>query len=410
MRVGGGQPPLAGVRIIDFTIVVAGPVGTSLLGELGAEVIKIEHTRDRPSAPEDAWGSTNHWSSFQDRNRNKLGLALNMETQEARDIVRRLVAVSDVVIENFSPRVMPNWGLQYEELTKINPGIISVSMPAFGRTGPRRNMTSYGPGIDAMSGLSHLTGYPDSTPLKPGNYYCDYNAGVHAALAVMAGIYHRRKTGEGQAIEVAMRDGETQLVGEYVLDYALNGRINQRMANRHPMIAPHSIYRCSGEDSWIAITATNDAEWTALCEAIGRPTLATAPEFATAVARKQNEARLDVEIAAWTVTQDHIEAMNLLQRAGVPAGAVLSTGEIARDPQFLYREAFHTITRADGRSIRVSRAGWLAHNSSIITGRGPEQSEHTETVLRDLLGMTEAEIATAVEAGATVLPVGRAAT
>ena len=233
-RVGAGQRPLAGIRIVDFTIVVAGPVGTSVLGGLGAEVIKIEHTRARPVAPPEGWGSTNHWSSFQDRNRNKLGITLNMDRPEAREVVKRLVAISDVVIDNFSPRVMGHWGLEYDDLVKINPGIISVSMPAFGKTGPRRDMTSYGPGIDAMSGLSYLTGYPDSTPLKPGNYYCDYNAGVHAALAVVAGVYHRRKTGKGQAIEVAMRDGETQLVGESILDYALNGRINQRMANRHP--------------------------------------------------------------------------------------------------------------------------------------------------------------------------------
>ncbi len=332
-----------------------------------------------------------------------------MGTAEARDVIKRLVAISDVVIENFSPRVMRNWGLEYEDLAKINPGIISVSMPAFGRTGPRANMTSYGPGIDAMSGLSFLTGYPDKPPLKPGNYYCDYNAGVHAALAVMAGLYHRRKTGEGQMIEVAMRDGETQLVGEYVLDYALNGRVDQRMANRDPMLAPHSIYPCRGDDKWLAITATNDAEWTALCNVMSRPDLATEPTFATAVDRKRNEDRLDAEITAWTATQDHIEAMHLLQQAGVPAGAVLSTAEIAEDAQYLHRNAFNAIDMGDGQTLRVSRAGWTARHSRIVSRRGPQQSEHTETVLRDLLGMTEAEIDALVEAGATVLPVERTA-
>jgi benzylsuccinate CoA-transferase BbsF subunit len=396
--------PLAGIRILDFTIVVAGPVGTSLLGELGAEVIKVEHTRPRPSAPPDAWGATNHWSNFQDRNRSKLGITLDVNAPGAIDLVKRLVAVSDVVIDNFSPRVMRNWGLEYGDLVKLKPDIITVSMPAFGKTGPRRDMTSYGPGIDAMSGLSHLTGYADSTPLKPGNYYCDYNAGVHAALAVMAGVYHRRKTGQGQAIEVAMRDGETQLVGESVLDYALNGRVQQRNANKHAAMSPHNVYRCRGDDKWLAITVGTDASWAALCAVMGRPELTAAAEFATVSARKRNEAAVDEAVAAWAAGQDHIEAMNRLQGAGVAAGAVLNTAELATDPQFVHRNAWQTVEMADGGTIRLGRAGWTARNAGIVTRRGPAQSEHTEQVLRSYLGMTDAEIDALVASGAVVLP------
>src|SRR5688572_3685428 len=244
--------PLSGVRILDLTFVVAGPVGTSVLGSLGADVIKIENTQARArNAPPGYIPPRN--ANFLDLNRNKRGITLNLNTPEAKGIFLRLVKLSDVVIDNFSPRVMRNFGFEYDDLVKINPGIIVASMPAFGKTGPMRDRSSFGPGIDAMSGLSHLTGYSDSTPLKPGNYYCDFNAGVHTALAVMAAVFHKRRTGQGQFIEVAMRDGETQLIGEYILEYVLNRNVQQRAANWHPTMVPHNVYRCAGDDKWLAI-------------------------------------------------------------------------------------------------------------------------------------------------------------
>jgi benzylsuccinate CoA-transferase BbsF subunit len=332
-------------------------------------------------------------------------MTLNLNVPEAREAFKRLVAQSDVVMDNFAPRVMRNFGLEYDDLVKINPGIITVSMPAFGKSGPLRDMTSFGPGIDAMSGLSHLTGYPDSTPLKPGNYFCDYNAGALAALAVMSAVFHKRRTGRGQAIEVAMRDGETQLIGEYILDYVVNGRVQERAANRHPTMAPHNVYRCRGDDSWLAVAVRTDGEWAALCTAIRRPELATTPEFATALARKRNEGELDRVLGNWAASQDRIEAMHALQRAGVPASAVMTTEDIASDAGFVGRRAFQEVPLPGGDHIRLMRAGWTAKRATIEIGRGPEYSEHTEQILRERLGMTDAEIAKMAEAGAIVLPV-----
>jgi benzylsuccinate CoA-transferase BbsF subunit len=392
------RQPLSGVRILDFTIVVAGPVSTSVLSELGAEVIKIENTRPRPHNDQDRWGRVH------DLNRGKLGITLNLDVPAAREVVHRLVPVCDVVIDNFSPRVMRHWGLDHAAMLALNPRVIAVSMPAFGLTGPRRDMISFGPGIDALSGLAHLTGYPDSMPLKPGNYFCDYSAGMYAALAVMSGLYHRRRTGEGQSIEVAMRDGETQLLGEAVLDYALNGRVQQRMANKHPLHAPHNVYRCKGNDRWLAVVAETDADWAALCGVIGRPELATDPSFATAAARKQDEARVDAIVSAWTEGRENIAAMHALQAAGVPAGAVHNAADLASDPQFQHRGAFAPVELADGRTFRLLRPGWTGRHAGPRTRRGPAQSEHTERVLRDLLGMTDAEIEALVEAGAIARP------
>jgi benzylsuccinate CoA-transferase BbsF subunit len=313
-----------------------------------------------------------------------------------------------VVIDNFSPRVMRNFGFEYEDLAKINPGIIVASMPAFGRTGPLRDRGSFGPGIDAMSGLSHLTGYPDSTPLKPGNYYCDFNAGVHAALAIMAAIYHKRRTGQGQSIEVAMRDGETQLIGEYILEYVLNRFVQERAGNYHPTMAPHNVYRCLGEDKWLAIAVDSDEQWASLCGVMARADLATDARFATALARKRNEQLLDEAVAEWTSGRQHIEAMHVLQAAGVPAAAVMTTDEIAADPQFLHREAFQLVQKAGTEDLRLGRVAWLAREAQSILERGPEYGEHTTQVLRDLLKLDDDEIHSLADAGAIWLPVAEA--
>jgi benzylsuccinate CoA-transferase BbsF subunit len=255
-----------------------------------------------------------------------------------------------------------------------------------------------------MSGLSHITGYSDSTPLKPGNYYCDFNAGVHTALAVMAAVFHKRRTGQGQFIEVAMRDGETQLIGEYILEYVLNRNVQQRAANWHPTMAPHNVYRCRGEDRWLAIAIDRDSTWQALCRVIGRDQLATDPRFATSIARKRNEAALDEEIALWTATRGHIEAMDMLQAAGVAASAVFSTDEIAVNPQFVHRGTFQTVPLANSESLALGRVAWLAREAASVIRRGPGYSEHTASVLAELLEMSDTEIETLAQAGAIYLP------
>ena len=393
--------PLEGIRVLDLTIVVAGPVGTGLLGDLGAEVIKVENTVQRQiigaAPPRRAPGEApppmtqaQRAAGFHDLNRSKLGITLNLNLPLARAAFKKLVAKSDVVIDNFSPRVLRNFALEYEDLVKVKPDIIAVSMPAFGKTGPFRDRTSFGPGIDALSGLSHLTGYPDSTPLKPGNYYCDYNAGVLAATAIMAALFRRRRTGRGQFIEVAMRDGLTQLIGESLIDYALNHRVQQRSANRHPYRVPHGVYRCAGEDSWLAVSVWNDAEWEALCRAMGSEDLIADPRFSTILVRKENEGEVDAAVSAWAAHQEHQEAARKLQASGVRAAPVMTTREIADDPQFQHRHAFQEVD-IEGETIRLQRPGWVAERANTRISRAPKFSEHTVAVLRDIAGLDDRE-------------------
>ena len=220
----------------------------------------------------------------------------------------------------------------------------------------------------------------------------------------MAALFRRRRTGKGQFIEVAMRDGLTQLIGEHVLDYTLNQRVQSRSGNLQASMAPHGVFPCRGQDRWLAVAIRDDADWTAFCRAIGRSDLVADPDFATILARKRNEARLNEVVAAWTRTMDVGQAFEMLQAAGVPAAPAMTTEDIANDPQFLHRQAFQDVPLADGTKARLQRAAWRASATQLNIRRGPSYSEHTVSVLRDLLGMNAAEIERLALAGAIVLP------
>ncbi|MHB8575205.1 MAG: CaiB/BaiF CoA transferase family protein [Dehalococcoidia bacterium] len=414
MTANGAAPnrrPLAGIRIIDFTNAVAGPTATSILGDLGAEVIKIEAPDGRqpnPSgvAPHRAGTPDlpyNRVITFNERNRSKLGVVLDLARPEGRQLFLELAQVSDAVVENFSPRVMGNLRLDYPDLTAVRPDIILVSMPAFGKSGPYRARASYGPGIDAMSGLSHLTGYEDGPPMKPGNFYCDQNAGLLAASSLLAALRHRRRTGEGQWIECAMIEGELQLVAEALIDCQMNGRVQTRIGNRHPRMAPHGVYPCAGRDAWVAIAVATDAQFVALADLIERPDLAADPRFAALAQRLANQDVLDEEIAVWTRQRDHREAQRLLQAAGVPAGSALNAAELLTDPQVRARESFEYVGYPD---IPVpfphTRVAFrLRGRNTHIERRAPGFGEHNDAVLGDLLG-ARAERLTALRGSGVV--------
>ena len=257
--------PLAGIRVLDMTVAVAGPVATLLLGALGAEVVRIETPWGRPrnptsaiaapaDGPEEPW---NREPRLNELANSKRSVALNLATAAGREVFLNLVDVSDVVVENYSPRVMGNFELGWEVLHARNPRLIHVRMPAFGMSGPWRDRISYGPGIDAMSGLSWLTGYRDGPPLKPGNFYCDQNAGLHAAAATIAALRARDRDGVGQTVELAMLEGELQLVGDALVAAQLTGREPARIGNEHTSWAPHGVYRARSSeddpDAWIAV-------------------------------------------------------------------------------------------------------------------------------------------------------------
>jgi len=399
----GKDRPLGGMRVVDFTNAVAGPTATGLLGDFGAEVIKVEgpDTRAphppgagplRPGAPDEPYNRVMH---FNDLNRSKLSVVLDVRRPAGRQRFLDLVRVSDVVVENFSPRVLANLGVDYDDLRTVRPDLILVSMPAFGKSGPYRDRISYGPGIDAMSGLSHLTGYAGGPPNKPGNFYCDQNAGLLAATSVLAALRHRRRTGEGQWVECAMIEGELQVVAEALLDYQMNGRVQTRTGNRHPWMAPHGVYRCAGTDAWVAIAVATDEQFAALCIAMGRPELSADPRFAGALVRYRHQDELDAEVAGWTASRDHREVQHTLQAAGVPAGAALNVAELLADEHVRARDQFQTVEYADlARPYPHTRAAFTlrVHQSRIARG-APRFGEHNGAMLGDLLGLSAATLA-----------------
>ncbi|MGI8926574.1 MAG: CaiB/BaiF CoA transferase family protein [Tepidiformaceae bacterium] len=397
----GGPRPLSGYRVIDFTTAVAGPIATFILADLGAEVIKVEAPNGRPRR---ASGTApllpgcddigyNRIMFFNQLNHGKRSVVVDAATPAGREVLLRLAACADAIVQNFAPRVMGNLGLDYESLCKVNPTIILTSMPAFGLDGPLRDRVSYGPGIDAMSGLSHLTGYADGPPMKPGNFFCDQNAGVLAAFATTAALWHRARTGEGQHLELAMIEGEFQVLGDAYIDRAMNGRERMRADNAHPRMAPHDVFPCEGDDAWVAIAAEDDAHFRAFCRVIGRPVLPGDARFATAVARRGNAAALRGPVAAWTRVRTHYAAQEALQAAGVPAGAVLNAAELLAHPHVAARQGFEYVDVPGVGPAPYPRVAFRLSETPVPIERpAPAFAADNDYVLRDLLGLAAAEV------------------
>ena len=392
--------PLQNVRVLDLTQAVAGPVCTRLMAHLGAQVIKIESPWGRglvrgvgvPGKRPDS-KPYNLVPNFNELGRGKLGMTLNLQTEGGKDLFRKLLRIADVVVDNYSPRVMPNLGLDYESLRKIKPDIIMVSMPAFGSTGPWANFIAFGPGTDALSGVCEITGYEDGPPLKPGNFYADQNGGFHTVLAIMLALWHRKNTGQGQRIESTLRDGLVSVIGEKFLEYQLTGRVPTRMGNRHPTMAPHNVYPCQGEDKWVTIGIGTDEEWQALCRVMGRSDLASDARYRDVLGRRRHEKELDAAITEWTQQRSHYEAMNSLQAAGVSAGAALTAPEIVEDPHYKERDAFDYTDHPDAGRARHSGIAWKMTRAPMNTGvPAPQFAQHLDWVLQEVLALPQGEI------------------
>jgi len=388
--------PLQGVRIVDTCIYWAGPMATMLLADLGAEVIKIEsiqrldHLRLLGGWPTpDGY----EWSAaFNGANRNKYGITLNLNHPRGREIFKSLVKIGDIVTENFSPRVMENWGLTYDALKKINPRLIMLSMPGFGGTGPWRNYVTFGPNVEMVSGMPTISGYPDGGPMMTG-YIADPAAGLMGAVAVMVALQHRHRTGEGQLIDMSQMEAITTFMGGPIMEYVMNGRMQPRKGNRHSSSAPHGVYRCKGDDQWVTITVSSEQEWARFCDAVGNPPWTKEPRFRDNASRLQNHDDLDRLITEWTSQREKHEAMQALQGVGVAAGPVLTYAEILSDPHIEERGFFETITRpVTGTHPYPGFPAKLSETPVTIRRPAPTLGQDSEYVLTKLLGMTEEEI------------------
>ncbi|MBI2917562.1 MAG: CoA transferase [Chloroflexi bacterium] len=406
------------MRILDLTQVYAGPYATRLLADLGAEVLRIEAPMRAGHGPvgrlpagldimypqrEPGEQPYNRFAYYNELNRNKMAMSLDLSTETGRGVFRRLVAVSDVVMENFSPRVMPNFGLDYPELRKLRPDLLMVSLPALGLTGPYRDYVAYGTGLEGMVGLATMTGYPNGPPLKTGIAYGDPVGGLHAAFGTLAALRHRRLTGQGQHIEVALRESLTMTMGQAIMDYAMNGRVGRRQGNRHEAWVPHGAYPCQGEDEWVAIAVRSDSEWRSLRQAMGDPEWARDDRFAGALGRHQHQAEIDEHLGRWTRGFDHYGLMRRLQDAGVPAAAVLNIREMATDPHYVARGFFRSVEhRAAGGAHLYPGVPWkMGQTPGAVRRPPPDFGEHNRWALAELLGLPEAEVSELERRGVT---------
>lgn len=390
------------IRILDLGTAWAVPLATRLLAGLGAEIIKVE-AFSRPDVtrfgthPHNEPGEK-HWNRggrFNDLNRNKRDLALDLTRPEGAALFKRLVAISDIVAENFTPRVMKNFGLDYPVLKEVKPDIIMLSSSGYGHSGPWRNYGAYGMGLEPTVGLTHLTGYREGRLIKSGIPYTDVPAATHGTLAILAALEYRRRTGRGQWIDLSQYEVSLAFIGEALMDYVMNGRLQGPLGNAHPFLAPHGCYRCQGEDSWVTIAVTNDEEWQGLCQALGRPAWAKEARFSDALSRWQNQDELDRLLEVWTSQRDHYDVMHQLQKEGVPAGAVLNPKEVLLDPHLKARRAFELVDHPPptgvGRRPHLAVPWKMSRTQGRLQQPAPTLGQDNEWVLTELLGLPEAE-------------------
>jgi len=399
---------LAGFRCSDFSWVFAGPYCGQLLGDLGMEMIKIESRKRMdvvrmypPFAFEDRrLNSSGYWNTH---NRSKYSVNLDMKSEKAREIVTRLIAMSDVVLENFSARGMKAIGFDYDRLREINPRIVYCSMAGFGHRGPYKNYVAYGPMQESQAGIVHLTGWPDGEPSRVGTSYPDAAGGISAAFAIVSALRRARRSGQGQWIDLGQTLTAAALTDTAVIEYTVNGDVQQRNGDSSRFFAPHNVYPCSGEDQWVAISVENDHDFAALAGVMEQAALAQDARFTTNAARIQNRVALDELIGAWTEQYDHYEAMRLLQAGGVAAGAALSTGEFVEDEHVKARgfmESFdHPVV---GEKLYPGVPYKLSETPGYIHRAAPVLGADTEYVFKSLLGMSDEEIKQLDEEGILV--------
>lgn len=400
--------PLNGVRIADLTHAWAGPHCTTNLADLGAEVIKLEPpTGDMRrgfrvggvmSGPfpggepgEKPW---NRNIIFNIINRNKRSISLNLGTVKGNDIFKRIVKISDVVIENLRPGALSKYGVDYEVLKEVKPDIIVVHMSGYGHSGPWMHYRAFGVAIEPMCGFFSLTGYPgDSTPIRSGVDHLDPLCGAHAAGAILAALLHRHKTGKGQCIDLSYLESGANFIGEALLEYTYNHRIRGFIGNRHPYRVPQGCYRCKGEDEWVVISVGSDEDWKAFCQALGNPSLVEEERFAKPLNRLKHQDNLDQLIETWTSQHNKFEVMDILQNKGIAAGAVLNMAEVYRNEQLRERGFLETVTHPEagihecfGPRFKFSRAPLYVYCPA------PPFATDTDYVLGELLGISDEEI------------------
>ncbi|MFN0145317.1 MAG: CoA transferase [Dehalococcoidia bacterium] len=407
--------PLSGIRVLELGTAWAAPCGTKILADLGADVLKIES----PSHPDNArvgpYADDELTDRFYDRspayliaNTSKAHLALELSTPQGQEIFKRLVAGADVVFENYTPRVMRDFGLSYEDLRRITPGLIMLSSCGYGQTGPWSGYSAYGWSLEPGGGIADVTGYGDGPPVASAIPYPDMAGALHGAFAVMLALEHRRKTGEGQSIDLAQYELAALSGAAPLLQFLAEGGAWGRHGNRHPWYAPHNIYPSMADgttlgatDAWVAIAVESDSEWATLVHALAGA-LADRPEWASFAGRKAAEDEIDAQIATWTRARTNAAAAEFLQGAGVRAAPVNRYDETVRNPQPWHRGQLVRAQHEES-GVRIVPGPWqrFARTPARVRWAAPNFGAQNSLVLRGLLGLAEPEVAALYAAGVT---------
>lgn len=378
------QLPLHGIRVLDLSWIIAGPTSTRFLASMGAEVIKVGSAR-RPDP-------STRGPAFQAYNQSKLYASLNISKPEGLELVKHLLSVSDVVIENFAAGVIERLGLGYEIVRGVNPDIIMVASSGTGHYGPHTDYVAYGSLLQHYTGWNSISGYPQREPV-PGGLWADPWVGMELAMVTVAALNNRAQTGQGQYVDFSMAEALSACLPEAVLDYQMNDRVKEPMGNRDDWYAPHDVFHCAGSDRWVAIAVTNDEEWASLCRLIERPDLASDTRYADAEGRRRYQDRLGVAITEWTIQHEDHQAMALLQQVGVPAGPSQDILRVFKEEQLAESGYFSRVETRDGIVRDLPGLPWRfdGDRSPILT-EAPELGQDNSFVYRELLGLTQEDL------------------
>lgn len=415
--------PFNGIRVISITGVWAGTFTSELLADWGCEVIRVESTQRwqiqtrgnlvRPTKEIAMQGTPWFWGYpdwdpgerpwnrfpwFNSHARNKLGMTVDLTKPKGMDILRRLVKQSDLFIENNPPGTMDKLGITYQWLMEARPDIIMIRMPGFGLSGPYKDYRAFGSGLEDTAAFTSLRGYTGLDPMSIATtpvFQCDASVGACGALAAAIALRHRRRTGRGQLIEAAQIEALIPQMGEAVMDYTMNRRVQRSIGNRDIHgAAPSGNYRCRGEDRWVSITVRNDHEWQGFCRALGNPEWTEDEKFATTLSRYKNQDELDEMVEAWTIEHDHYAIMYSLQNEGVAAAPITDAADAYADPHFKNSGVFEELTHPEAGTHTYVGLGWrLARTSNHIRRYACRLGEDNGYVYRELLGLSDEEYA-----------------
>lgn len=389
-----------GVKVCDLAWVAAGTQPARELALHGAMVVRVE-SHKRPDALrlglpfKDFQRGINRSAFGCAFNTQKYGISLDFSQPKGQEAVRKLIMWADIVTDSMTPGSLAKWGLDYESVVKFKPDIIYCSTCQMGQQGPFSKFGGYGAYGAAYSGYCQILGYPDRTPLPLYNNYSDFIAPWYLTIAIISALLYRRKTGKGMYLDQAQIEAGVTMLTPLMLDYAVNGRIADRIGNRDPYMCPHNAYPCRGDDRWVVISVSTDEEWPAFCKVIGEPEWSKDPKFSTFAARKENEDELDRLIGEWTKDYSPEQVMDTMQAAGVPAGVMLTSGEgVVNDPQAKHRQAFRWLNHQEiGPLLHNSPSYHLSKTPAHIRKAAPCLGEDNEYIYKEILGYSDDEIA-----------------